>query len=111
MFAPNHADATCDGNAQWSDPSEVAFKDPASWNDTTYIDRHDDVVRLLGALATDPRYAGHVDLSRVGLVGHSLGGYTVMALGGAWASWKIPGVAAKPLHFRHTANRLSARHS
>lgn len=94
VFAPNHADATCDGNAQWSEPAEVPFKHPASWTDATYIDRHDDIARLLGALSTDPRYARRVDLTRIGLVGHSLGGYTVMGLAGAWASWKIPEVKA-----------------
>jgi predicted dienelactone hydrolase len=94
VFAPNHADATCNGISQWSDPPELTFSDPEAWTDATYRDRHDDMVKLLGALPTDPRYAAHIDLTRLGLCGHSLGGYTVMGLGGAWASWKIPGVKA-----------------
>jgi predicted dienelactone hydrolase len=34
------------------------------------------------------------DLGRLGLVGHSLGGYTVLGLGGAWPSWRLAGVRA-----------------
>jgi len=30
----------------------------------------------------------------VALVGHSLGGYTVLGLAGAWPSWRLPGVKA-----------------
>jgi len=35
-----------------------------------------------------------VDWSRLGLAGHSLGGYTVLALAGAWPSWKLDGIKA-----------------
>ena len=35
-----------------------------------------------------------IDWSRFGLAGHSLGGATVLALGGAWPSAKMPGVKA-----------------
>ena len=35
-----------------------------------------------------------VDWSRLGLAGHSLGGYTVLGLCGAWPSWKLSGVKA-----------------
>jgi predicted dienelactone hydrolase len=35
-----------------------------------------------------------IDSSRVGLAGHSLGGYTVLALAGAWPSWKDSRVRA-----------------
>ncbi|MBY0427959.1 MAG: hypothetical protein K2Q32_01940, partial [Alphaproteobacteria bacterium] len=30
----------------------------------------------------------HVDFEHVGMIGHSLGGYVAMGLGGAWQSWK-----------------------
>ena len=34
------------------------------------------------------------DYTRLGLVGHSLGGYTVLGLAGAWPSWKLDNVRA-----------------
>jgi predicted dienelactone hydrolase len=46
------------------------------------------------ALRTSPVYASRVDLGRLGYIGHSLGGYTVVGLAGGWASWKTPGVKA-----------------
>jgi len=46
------------------------------------------------ALATSPEFASRVDLGRLGYIGHSLGGYTVVGLAGGWASWKTPGVKA-----------------
>ncbi len=36
----------------------------------------------------------YADWSRLGLSGHSLGGYTVLALAGAWPEWKLAGVKA-----------------
>jgi predicted dienelactone hydrolase len=35
-----------------------------------------------------------IDWQRFGLIGHSLGGYTVLGLGGVWPSWKLDGVKA-----------------
>jgi predicted dienelactone hydrolase len=35
-----------------------------------------------------------VDRNRIGIAGHSLGGYTVLGLAGGWASWKDPRVKA-----------------
>jgi len=48
----------------------------------------------MDAIKTDSRFRGLVDLDRLGLAGHSLGGYTVLALGGAWEDWKLSGVKA-----------------
>lgn len=45
----------------------------------------------------DPHKEGfstRIDWSRVALAGHSLGGYTVLGLAGAWQSWKLPKVRA-----------------
>ncbi|HVF64494.1 MAG TPA: hypothetical protein VNE58_10915 [Casimicrobiaceae bacterium] len=49
---------------------------------------------VVKALSTDRRFAGRVDIDRLALVGHSLGGYTVLGLGGAWPSWRLDGVRA-----------------
>ena len=95
VFAPNHADATCSGGAStWSGRPELSFRDASKWDESTYRDRGDDITRLLEALRTDERFRSRGDWSKVGLAGHSLGGYTVLGLGGAWPSWTLTGVKA-----------------
>jgi dienelactone hydrolase len=95
VFAPNHKDATCDGgDARIMGGPEVAFQHPELWNDATYRDREEDIRRLVQAIQNDDRFAARVDLSRLGLSGHSLGGYTVLGLAGAWPSWRLGGVKA-----------------
>jgi predicted dienelactone hydrolase len=94
VIAPNHRDATCGGQASWSDKPAISFKDAARWTDATYRDRGDDIRRVVEALAKDERFRGRVDTANLGLAGHSLGGYTVLALAGAWPSWKLANVKA-----------------
>jgi len=95
VLAPNHRDATCnDGPARWLERPTAPFGQPDTWNDTVYRDRADDVRKLVAALGNDDRFRARADLTRLGLVGHSLGGYTVLGLAGAWPSWKLDGVRA-----------------
>ena len=95
VFAPNHRDATCNGGSgHWLERPEQPFQKPDAWSDANYRDRADDITAVVDALKTDERYAARIDLDRLGLVGHSLGGYTVLGLGGAWPSWTLPGVKA-----------------
>jgi len=95
VFAPNHRDAVyAGGQSSWLDWPEEPFKNASAWNDASYRDRADDIRQLLVAIATDERYRSRADLSRLGLAGHSLGGYTVLGLAGGWPSWKLPGVKA-----------------
>jgi predicted dienelactone hydrolase len=95
VFAPNHHDATCDGGDQhWRDKSEVPFGDVGAWTDTSYRDRGDDIRRLIDALKNDEHWRDRLDWSRLGLAGHSLGGYTVLALAGGWPRWRLDGVKA-----------------
>src|SRR5215472_14217838 len=83
VFAPNHRDATCNGGkGSWLSRAEVPFRDPGTWNESTYRDRADDIHHLVGAIGTDNRFRPRADLSRVALAGHSLGGYTVLGLAG-----------------------------
>jgi len=92
VFAPNHPDATCNGgSASWRQRPEEPFADASRWNDTTYRDRGNDIKKLLDKLPADYKA---LDWRRVGLAGHSLGGYTVLALAGAWPSWKDARVKA-----------------
>src|SRR5262249_45712827 len=53
-----------------------------------------DICRLLEALHKDPVWSARIDWTRVALCGHSLGGYTCLALAGAWPAWKLPGIKA-----------------
>jgi len=95
VLAPNHRDATCNGGkGSWFSRAEIPFRDSGKWNESTYRDRADDIHRLVGAIGTDNRFRSRADLSRVALAGHSLGGYTVLGLAGAWPSWKLPSVKA-----------------
>jgi len=95
VFAPNHHDAVCHGGtAHWFSKSKAPLRKPEVWNDTSYRDRADDIRRLIDAIRADERFRTRVDWSRLGLAGHSLGGYTVLGLCGAWPGWKLPGVKA-----------------
>jgi predicted dienelactone hydrolase len=95
VFAPDHRDAACADLRRWADRPEVAFGKPARWTDSSYADRAQDIEHLLDALAAEPRFRAYpLDLNHVGLVGHSLGGYTVLGLAGAWERWKDPRVKA-----------------
>jgi predicted dienelactone hydrolase len=95
VFAPNHRDATCGGGgSSWSEKSSVPFRDPAQWTDGSYRDRANDIRRLIDAIVADPRYRTRADVTRLALAGHSLGGYTVLGLAGAWPSWKMPAIKA-----------------
>ena len=117
VFAPNHRDATCHGGkGSWLDRPDVPFRKPEKWNDSTFRDRGDDIRRLINALQTDERYRGRADWSRFGLAGHSLGGYTVLGLAGAWPRRKLAGVRAvlalspytKPFVLQGTLAEVSA---
>jgi len=95
VVAPNHRDATCNGGhaSPLSGPN-VPFTQPDHWDDSTYQDRADDIRALIAALHTDSRFADRLDWSHLALAGHSLGGYTVLGLAGAWPSWKLSDVKA-----------------
>jgi hypothetical protein len=91
VVAPQHADSLCGHHVS---PPEVPFWRPQDWSDATYRDRHDDIVAVIAILHRDRAFAGKIDWSKLGLMGHSLGGYTVLGLAGGWPSWRIPEVKA-----------------
>ncbi len=94
VIAPNHADANCSFNREARDEPSPAAASGAASNDADYADRAHDIRAALDALAADPQLFPRADLSRVALAGHSLGGYTVLAMGGALSTWKLPRVKA-----------------
>jgi len=94
VLAPHHKDGSCRGKllGKLKLPEET-FRNPEDWDDTTYRERHDDMEAVLDAALKEKSFEGvPIDASRVGLAGHSLGGYTALALAGAWPSWKDPRV-------------------
>jgi predicted dienelactone hydrolase len=94
VVAPQHADRNCiTAGEEPGDSEGFAGKPAVLWTDADYRDRRDDVRKVLAAMRADERFRA-ADFTRIGLVGHSLGGYTVLGLGGAWPSWKLDGVRA-----------------
>ncbi len=93
VIAPRHSDSSC-SFSMWPSLSRMSLKPSSLWSDSDYRDRAEDIRTVVNALADDPRYRRIADLGRLGLVGHSLGGYTVLGLGGAWPSWRLAGVRA-----------------
>lgn len=93
VIAPLHADSSCRFSL-WPSVWRISGKPSPLWNDSDYRDRADDIRNVVAALPADARYGRIADVTRLGLVGHSLGGYTVLGLGGAWPSWRLRGVRA-----------------
>jgi predicted dienelactone hydrolase len=85
VFAPQHKDGSC--TRRMAGRPEEPFRDAVHWSDHTYSERRDDILALEGALKVDRRFAAKLDFSQLGYLGHSLGGYTVLGLAGAWPSW------------------------
>ena len=97
VAAADHGDKGVNCPDELPDPQMLPekFRHPESWSAADYVDRRDELRELLAELPTDPILSGwSVDPSRVALVGHSLGGYTVLGLTGAWAEWKTNGIVA-----------------
>jgi predicted dienelactone hydrolase len=102
VVAPNHADGRC-GTARRSaggfsvgrPQPEASFGDAKSWSDSTYRDRLTDIKTILDTILRAPTWEGvPVDAQRIGIAGHSLGGYTALGMAGAWPSWRDPRIKA-----------------
>ncbi len=94
VVAPNHHDASCAMTLGRFGFSRLPGKPAMMWTDEDYRDRADDIRGLVQALRDDARFTGIADVARLALMGHSLGGYTVLGLAGAWPKWTLPGVKA-----------------
>lgn len=96
VLAPDHHDAACGPGHEGklfeklsTMQSQEPFHSPEAWSEATYRDRGDDVEAVLDAVLTQKPFEDvPIDPRRIGLAGHSLGGYTVLALAGAWPAWK-----------------------
>jgi predicted dienelactone hydrolase len=99
VLAPNHEDARCGsahgGNLTGGFGPKESFIDPSKWSDETYRSRAADVGEVINAALKSKKFEGvAVDPRRIGLAGHSLGGYTALGLAGAWPSWRDPRIKA-----------------
>ncbi len=98
VAAPDHQDAVCAigsdelrfGNMR----TDQSFLEPKRWNDRSEIDRLRDLRAVIRLIADDPQLGRAADVQRIGAVGHSLGGYTALAMAGGWPSWKHEDVKA-----------------
>lgn len=99
IVAPDHLDALCSvdgGTARGPYPAnpnpantsyDPSFTDSHLWNDSTHADRRNDIQTLMSYLGTS-LFNPIMDQNRLGLAGHSLGGYTTLGLAGGWNSWR-----------------------
>jgi predicted dienelactone hydrolase len=101
VAAPDHADAAlchtiepAHGTPPAPPPTQSRILQPDTWTDRSSIDRRQDVEAILNTLLSDRELAAVIDPERIGLAGHSLGGYTVVGLAGGWPSWRDDRVRA-----------------
>lgn len=92
VVGPDHLDATCAvdqplGPRGERPEPELTFLRPAEWTDQNYVNRRDDVRRALDEMLSDEAFGPRIDAGKIGLSGHSLGGYTSGATAGGWSSW------------------------
>jgi predicted dienelactone hydrolase len=99
VAAPDHADALLchivpPSAPQPHRPTQPNFLKPDSWSDATFRNRRDDVEATIDALLADSEFQPVIDPQSIGAAGHSLGGYTVVGIAGAWPSWADPRIRA-----------------
>lgn len=92
VAAPTHADGV--GQPRYLTIPDKPFLNPSKWSDSTYLAREKDIAKLLQYLRQDKRWQDQIDWDRVGMAGHSLGGYTALGMAGGWQSWKTPEIKA-----------------
>ncbi|MBV8221914.1 MAG: alpha/beta fold hydrolase [Candidatus Eremiobacteraeota bacterium] len=92
VVAPDYRDAaTCHiGSPSLSNSfvKEPSIFRPQDWSASSYQDRKVDTEQLITMMERDAAFGPMIDATRVGMAGHSLGGYTALGLVGAWPSWR-----------------------
>ena len=85
VIAPDHQDRP----SYTPTGQPIRFSTPNLWTPTTGLYRKDELCRLIAALPG--AHLPHLDLQRIALVGHSLGGYSALCLAGARPNWALGG--------------------
>lgn len=91
VIAPDYEeDAGCsaDGSPATPNNANPAFTDPTAWNSMTALYRYFDSENALNGILSDSTFLRSIDSRSIGAIGHSLGGYTVLAMLGGWSNWK-----------------------
>ena len=88
-----HKDGTTEKRPGWMGSKMPQFLKPDKWTDKNNADRRDDMKALLDFMEkqhkqADSAFYGRIDLTKIGAMGHSMGGYTVTGLVGGWPSWE-----------------------
>jgi dienelactone hydrolase len=102
VAAPDHADAAIchivpperGTKAPPPQPRQLKIMDPGAWDDTSRADRRQDVEAIIDELLKNNEFGPVIDPQKIGLAGHSLGGYTVVGIAGGWQSWLDPRIRA-----------------
>ena len=98
VAAPDHADATCSSSEAGPTGSPPAAPGaPETWTDQSYTDRRADIVKTIDGMLASSVFGGSIDAQRIAGAGHSLGGYTILAMAGAWSTWFEPRIKAAVL--------------
>lgn len=92
VAAPDHRDAQCHVDQPRQrfafHRAEEPFRRPQEWNQNTYTDRRNDMEAAISDMTRSSVFGPHIDTNHIGASGHSLGGYTVLGLAGAWSTWR-----------------------
>lgn len=101
VAAPDHADAAichteppAPGSPTAASVTQPKILQPQNWDASSRTDRRQDVEAVIDELLKDPEFSPVIDATKIGLAGHSLGGYTVVGMAGGWPSWTDPRVRA-----------------
>jgi predicted dienelactone hydrolase len=97
VAAPDHRDASCsvDGpRLPHFHLPRLRFTNPEHWDETSYADRRADLEKTLDWMLAGSPLSQRIDPARIGAVGHSLGGYSVLGWAGGWDSWRDARVTA-----------------
>jgi predicted dienelactone hydrolase len=99
VMAPDHADsAVC--SVDGSRPTSPSFGpnpsvlDPIGWTSTAYFERRTDVETILDTAIATSKWSSVIAADRIGIAGHSLGGYVALGMAGGWNEWKDPRIDA-----------------
>ena len=92
VFAPLHGDSNCKQIETSSKKEKPKSADPKNSIGAMHL-RREDITQMLAALRADARFTT-VDLSRVGLAGHELGGASALAIAAGNRGMVLDGVIA-----------------